>query len=87
MAVEVRNAKEVPPSTEITDEDLINEMHDIKINSVSTRFRSSPALHPGLIRRFKSEKGVALANNIRPTSTQNPTTITDTGSSGGGLVV
>ena len=30
--IKVRNAKEVPPRTEITDEDLINEMHDIKLS-------------------------------------------------------
>ena len=38
-----------PPVTVITDADLINEIHDIKINTVPTRFRSSPALHGGLI--------------------------------------
>ena len=51
-----------PPVTVITDADLINEIHDIKINTVPTRFRSSPPLHGGLINRFKSERGVALAN-------------------------
>ena len=57
-----KNARKDPPVTVITDADLINEIHDIKINTVPTRFRSSPALHGGLISRFKSERGVALAN-------------------------
>ena len=57
-----KNAKKDPPVTVITDADLINEIHDIKINTVPTRFKSSPALHGGLINRFKSERGVALAN-------------------------
>ena len=37
-----KNAKKDPPVTVITDADLINEIHDIKINTVPTRFKSSP---------------------------------------------
>ena len=71
-----KNAKKNPPVTVITDADLINEIHDIKINTVPTRFKSSPALHGGLINRFKSERGVALANaSTGTTSTLSPSTI------------
>ena len=68
-----KNAKKNPPVTVITDADLINEIHDIKINTVPTRFRSSPALHGGLINRFKSERGVALANASTGSSTTSST--------------
>ena len=60
--IKQRNARKDPPVTVITDADLINEIHDIKINTVPTRFKSSPALHGGLVSRFKAERGVALAN-------------------------
>ena len=52
--------------TEPTDEELINEIHDIKINSIPTRFKSSPNLHGGLRKRFVAERKIALANNIAP---------------------
>ena len=54
---------------------LINEIHDIKINTVPTRFRSSPALHGGLISRFKSERGVALANASTGSTTASSTIV------------
>ena len=38
-----RMQRKNPPVTVITDADLINEIHDIKINTVPTRFKSSPA--------------------------------------------
>ena len=70
-----KNARKDPPVTVITDADLINEIHDIKINTVPTRFRSSPALHGGLISRFKSERGVALANASTGSTTASSTIV------------
>jgi len=52
--------------TEPTDEELINEIHDIKINSIPRKFKSSPNLHGGLRKRFVAERKIALANNIAP---------------------
>ena len=59
----------------ITDADLINEIHDVKLNSVETRFKSSPNLWGGLRNRITEERGVALANNISPTSTSSTTVV------------
>ena len=59
----------------ITDADLINEIHDVKLNSVETRFKSSPSLWGGLRNRITEERGVALANNISPTSTSSTTVV------------
>jgi len=73
--IKQRNARKNPPVTVITDADLINEIHDIKINTVPTRFRSSPALHGGLINRFKSERGVALANASTGSTTTSSTIV------------
>ena len=70
-----KNAKKDPPVTVITDADLINEIHDIKIDTVPTRFKSSPALHGGLISRFKSERGVALANASTGSTTTSSTIV------------
>ena len=74
-SLKLKNAKKDPPVTVITDADLINEIHDIKINTVPTRFRSSPALHGGLISRFKSERGVALANASTGSTTTSSTIV------------
>ena len=74
-SLKLKNAKKDPPVTIITDADLINEIHDIKINTVPTRFRSSPALHGGLISRFKSERGVALANASTGSTTSSSTIV------------
>lgn len=49
-----------------TDEELINEIHDVKLATIPTRFKSSPDLHPGIRNRFNAERKVALANNIAP---------------------
>ena len=70
-----RNAKKNPPVTVITDADLINEIHDIKINTIPTRFKSSPALHGGLRNRFVSERGVALANASTGSTTTSSTIV------------
>ena len=69
--------------TNPTDEDLITEIHDIKLNTIPVRFRSSPNLHAGLRKRFTSEKQTALANNIAPVT---QVASTSTGSGGGQVV-
>ena len=66
-----------------TDEELINEIHDVKLATIPTRFKSSPDLHPGIRNRFNAERQVALANNIAPVTQVASTT---TGSGGGQVV-
>ena len=57
------------PATDFTDKEIITEMYDYKIESVPTRFQSSPELHPGLYSRFNAEKSQALAMSAMPTNT------------------